>query len=179
MGHEAEIIAPKSGGVYYTGNYWNDFPAVQKVINLRATGDSKLAWYDHFFLHHKKPFKKVLILNCGNGWVERLLYEKGYIAETVGVDYAEDLLHQARDESKGLPFRYFKMDINSAKFPESGFDLVINHAAAHHMAKVNKIFRELARIMTNDGIFLNYDYVGPHRNQYNVEDWQAAYEVNN
>lgn len=174
------VIAPKSGEVYYSGVYWNDYPLAVAEINRRATGNPKLAWYDHFFKSQRRKFKRVLILNCGNGWLEREMYSKGYLegSELVGVDFADDLLDAARAESKDMPFRYYKMDINTAKFPEGDFDLVINHAAAHHIAKLNKVFVELTRIMPDDGLFLNYDYVGPHRNQYPIDQWHSAHELN-
>jgi len=172
------VIAPETGRVYYSGLYWNDFPIARAEINRRATGDPSLGWYDHFFRSQKRKFKKVLMLNCGNGWVEREMYGKGYITELVGVDFSEDLLSHARREAHDLPLRYYKMDINSAGFPEDGFDLVINHAAGHHIANINKVFCELLRVMTKDGVFLNYDYIGPHRNQYPIEQWHAAHVLN-
>jgi SAM-dependent methyltransferase len=173
------VIAPGTGKVYYTGKYWNDFPDAVAEINRRATGDPKIAWYDHFFQNQKRKFKKVLFINCGNGWVEREMREKGYLpGEVVGVDFADDLLEEAREKAGELPFRYYKMDINTAEFPEKDFDLVINHAAGHHIAKVNKVFAELLKIMTDDGVFLNYDYVGPHRNQYPIDQWHAAHKLN-
>jgi SAM-dependent methyltransferase len=173
------VIAPGTGKVYYTGKYWNDFPAAVAEINRRATGDPKTVWYDHFFKNQGHKFNKVLMLNCGNGWVEREMHDKGYFGgEVVGVDFADDLLEEARQKASKLPFRYYKMDINTAKFPEGDFDLVINHAAGHHIAKVNKVFTELLRIMTGDGVFLNYDYVGPHRNQYPIDQWHAAHQLN-
>lgn len=179
MSSATNAIAPGSGDVYYTGKYWNDFVDAQKEINRRATGDPTLLWYDHFFRTHKK-FKKVLMLNCGNGWPEREMLDKGYLegAEVIGVDYSKDLLAEARDKAKGLPFRYYYMDINEDEFPEDGFDLVINHAAAHHIAKLDKVFQQLVSIMKPNGLFLNYDYVGAHRNQYPLEQWQQVFELN-
>lgn len=178
MQTSTNVIAPKSGAVYYAGQYWNDFPAVRKEINKRATGNTKTEWFDDFFNKYPGPYKRVLIINCGNGWLERLLYEKGYIQETVAVDYSTDLIKVAKQQSKKLPFRYYRMDINTAKFPESNFDLIINHAAAHHIANVNKVFCELLRISTKDAVFVNYDYVGPHRNQYDYLHWFESDKLN-
>jgi SAM-dependent methyltransferase len=178
MKNVPRVIAANDSSVYYTGNYWNDFPYVQKQINIRATGDPKTTWYEDFFKRYKKPFNKALILNCGNGWVERKLYESGYIKEVVGVDYSNKLLDEARKNSKGLPFRYYKMDINVANFTEKDFDLVINHAAVHHIARLDKVLRSILRTMTDNGVFVNYDYIGAHRNQYNLMDWEASYKLN-
>jgi SAM-dependent methyltransferase len=78
----------------------------------------------------------------------------------------------------GLPLRYYKVDINEADFGEEGFDLVVNHAAAHHITLIDKVFRAICASIAEDGIFLSYDYIGPHRNQYYVSSWQKIWEVN-
>ncbi len=178
MRQSTTAIAPASGNVYYSGVYWNDYPDAVKEINRRSSDDPDTKWYEHFFQTHKGPYKKVLMLNCGNGWLERSLHKLGYIKELVGVDYVEDLLTEARQKAKKLPFRYYQMDVNTAKFPEADFDLVINHAAVHHIANLNKVFHKLLKVIKKDGVFLNYDYVGPHRNQYSITQWQSIFQVN-
>ena len=39
---------------------------------------------------------RALILNCGNGWVEREMVSANVMAEAVGIDYSEALLDEAR-----------------------------------------------------------------------------------
>jgi SAM-dependent methyltransferase len=78
----------------------------------------------------------------------------------------------------GLPFRYERLDINQARFPDDRYDLVVNFSAGHHIACVDRVLRAVAHCLTDDGWFLNYDYVGPHRNQYPYEQWSAAWELN-
>ena len=174
-----KAIAAKEN-VYYGNTYWNDLPLVAKEINQRITGSPSTTWYDHFFKTHKGPFKKILILNCGNGWLERELYGQGYISgEVVGIDYSKDLLKTARSEAKSLSgLSYYQMDTNAAKFPGENYDLIINLASAHHIAYINRVFCSLLKIISKDGLFLNYDYVGPHRNQYPVKQWLAVWELN-
>ncbi len=158
---------------------WNDYPQIKDEINRRVSGDPAVSWQEHFQRSMGgRKFRKALILNCGNGWVERELYESGLFEEAVGVDIGEDLLIEAREKAAGLPLHYAQMDINTGTFPADDFDLVVNHAAAHHMAYLDKIFRSINRVMTADGVFVNYDYVGPHRNQYPFAQWEAAYEAN-
>lgn len=175
----SEPIKAHDENVYYSGKYWNDYGLVNNEIKKRITGSSGKEWFNYFFdLQGKRKFKKALILNCGNGWVEREIYKLGRVGSVVGVDFSHKLLEDARDKADGLPFRYYEMDINTAIFPEKDFDLIINHAAGHHIARIDKVFREIRKIMTINGLFVNYDYVGPHRNQYPIEQWTTAYDVN-
>lgn len=165
--------------VYYHGIYWNSYDYVVREINRRISGDRDTPWTEHFRKTvGGRVFKKALILNCGNGWVERELLQRGLIAEAVGVDYAESLLEDARKAAGELPVRYYQLDTNTAAFPESGYDLVVNFAAAHHITYVDRVFRKLAELLPEDGCFVSYDYVGPHRNQYGAGQWLAALALN-
>ena len=166
--------------VYYQSGYWNDLTLVQAHLNRRATGDPEVSWSEHLARSTGRTFAKALVLNCGNGWVERGLVTAGLVKEAVGVDYAEDLLVTARAEADkaGLPLRYHQLDTNSARWPEGGFDLVINHAAGHHVAYLDRVFRSIAEMLPDDGLFVSYDYLGAHRNQYPTAQWEAAWRAN-
>jgi SAM-dependent methyltransferase len=172
----------QDSSVYYGGGYWNDLPQVREYIEGRSTGKpAPTRWFHHLKqVHGDQPFQKALILNCGNGWVERDLLREGIALETVGIDISEDLLDQARKEAadSGLNARYYARDINTADLPEDGYDLVVNFAAAHHIAHIDKVLRRVAEILPEDGVFVSVDYVGPHRNQYGYEQWEAASRLN-
>jgi SAM-dependent methyltransferase len=166
--------------VYYQSGYWNDLPLVQRYLNRRATGDPAVSWSEHLAAQHGGAFAKALVLNCGNGWVERGLVQAGLVKEAVGVDYSDDLLRSARAEADklGLPLRYAQLDTNSARWPEDGFDLVINYAAGHHIGYLDRVLRSIAEILPEGGVLVSWDYVGAHRNQYPAVQWEAAWELN-
>ncbi|HEY6428027.1 MAG TPA: class I SAM-dependent methyltransferase [Acidimicrobiales bacterium] len=170
----------ENSDVYYQGRYWNDYDAVVRMINERISGDPALTWYEHFAKVSNRTFERALILNCGNGWVERDLLDSGLILGAVGIDYSEELLGEARAaaERGNLPLAYEQANVNAGKFPRQGLDLVVNHAAAHHIAAIDRVFREICRILPEEGWFVSFDYVGPHRNQYLASAWEAAWELN-
>ncbi|MGD9703164.1 MAG: class I SAM-dependent methyltransferase [Acidimicrobiia bacterium] len=173
--------APTSSAVYYTGNYWNNRPEVVQYMNRLATGDPDLAWLLHLRQWRGAPFRRALSLNCGNGWVERQLIEHGVVESALGIDIAEDLLQQSRAEATALslPLEYRRVDINTDDLCSLGeFDLVVNHAAAHHIGYIDRVFRQLCRLLPDDGVLVSYDYVGPHRNQYPTHQWEAIWRAN-
>jgi SAM-dependent methyltransferase len=174
----ADGAVPPSSGTYYRDRYWNELPGVNLYLQQRATGDPLMDWITHLRNWHGCPFRKALVLNCGNGWVERLMVERGVVAEAVGVDFGADLLAEARQAAAGMPIRYHRLNVNTASFPEDGYDLVVNHAAGHHIAYVDRVFRAVAELLPDDGVFVSWDYVGPHRNQYPGDMWEAAHTVN-
>ena len=176
----SEFQVNENSDIYYQGRYWNDLDCVVQMFNNRISGCPEGSWYSHFARTTDKTFTRALILNCGNGWVERDLIRAGLVKEAVGIDYSSALLEQASaaaDEAN-LPIRYHQMDTNSASFPDDEFDLVVNYAAAHHISMIDRVFRELCTLLPEDGWFVSFDYVGPHRNQYRADAWEAAWQVN-
>ena len=83
--------------VYYTGKYWNDYPECLSIINMRLFGQD-IDWKDYLLNNGKSNFKHALILNCGNGWVERELYDAGIIKKATAVEYSRDLVDQCNKE---------------------------------------------------------------------------------
>ena len=97
----------EDAGTYYKGQYWNDLECTNRMINRRISGDEAVNWWQHFSQETGQVFERALILNCGNGWVERDMLDGGLIKSAVGIDYSEALLAEARaaaeDEAAGLP----------------------------------------------------------------------------
>jgi SAM-dependent methyltransferase len=164
--------------VYYVGRYWNDLDCTNRMINRRISGDEAVNWWRHFATRTGRVFERALILNCGNGWVEREMYDGGLFKEAVGIDYSEPLLDEATAASEGRPLRYVRMNVNTEALPTGPFDLVVNHAAAHHVTRLDRLFRGICNLLPDDGWFISLDYVGPHRNQYAADAWNEAWKLN-
>lgn len=185
--HEGESTVPrdihpldvsKDSDVYYKGHYWNDLDCTNRMINGRISGAETINWWRHFADRSGGVFERALILNCGNGWVERELLDGGLIKEAVGIDYSEKLLDEARSSAGDRPLRYVRMNVNADPLPPGPFDLIVNHAAAHHVARIDRVFRNICRLLPEEGWFVSLDYVGPHRNQYSVDAWDQAWKLN-
>ncbi len=174
-----DYTVARDSSVYYKGSYWNDLDMVRVHLNHRATDDPNLGWYTHAKFFAGDGFDRALILNCGNGWVERDLFAMGTVRSAVGIDISTELLQTATETAGEYPLTYHHMDINSVAFPDGPFDAVINHAAGHHIAYIDRVLRALRTQLPPDGHFVSWDYVGPHRNQYGLRAWRAATDVNN
>jgi SAM-dependent methyltransferase len=180
LNHSNITTVPSLAVDYYQSiSYWNHFELVYRRLNRRATGDENTFWYQELLAAGHR-FERALILNCGNGWVERDLVRIGLVRKVVGIDISDDLLAQARSAASeaGIEAEYFRIDVNVDPMPAGEFDLIVNHAAAHHISAIDRVTRQLADRLSNDGLFVNWDYIGPHRNQYTARQWEAAQLVN-
>src|SRR3954470_22388102 len=176
-------IRPADSSVYYDSElYWNGLPEVRVYQDRLALGDAADVgiWRYASEFYGRARFERALVLNCGNGWVERNLVAGGVLGSAVGVDIAEDLLGEADAAARAaqLPISYVQLDINEDELPAGDFDVVINYAAAHHIAYLDRVFRRIAALLPADGVFLHWDYCGPARNQYPLSNWNAVWELN-
>jgi SAM-dependent methyltransferase len=165
-----------SPDVYYTGQYWNDDEQVQKYLNLNATGDEAESWFQYIAEHFRAD--KALILNCGNGWVERNLYDLGVFQNAVGIDVSTSLIQQAESEKGKRNIEYRVIDVNNFDVERESYDLIINHAALHHVTYIEFVVHQCFNGLRDDGYLISWDYFGPHRNQYPLQLWQELIKVN-
>jgi SAM-dependent methyltransferase len=165
---------------YQHQRYWNSLPRVIEHINRRTSGDPSVDWKKDVRNRRGVPFERALVLNCGSGWVERELVEIGAVKSVIATDISESLVDFARSKAneQQLPIEYVVRDANAEPLPLDGVDLVINHAACHHLARLDRVLGSIADALPDDGWFVSFDYVGAHRNQYPAEQWEAAVFLN-
>jgi SAM-dependent methyltransferase len=164
---------------YRQSIYWNDFLQTRNMINRKISGSPETDW-----AHHCKnlfdKFDHCLVPNMGNGWVERNLFNIGLISSVFGFDINEASIAEATAEADkiGMPAQYAAKNCNNVTLPKQKFDLVVNCAAMHHVAYINRLTRILSESLKPDGKYIAFDYVGTHRNQYPWEVWSAVVELN-
>jgi ubiquinone/menaquinone biosynthesis C-methylase UbiE len=176
---ETIAVVPSSDFKYYNGTiYWNNFDIVNYYLNKMISGEEHTNWMKHFVQTYGLK-KDVFVINCGNGWVERELFKSGGVGSVVGADINQDLIDEAQAQASTLqmPAKYVVCDSNNFNADAQKYDLVLNHAAMHHVAWINRMAETVAAMTRGGGLFVNFDYVGPHRNQYDAATWQRCIEV--
>ena len=174
-----QTAVPDNSQVYYHGQYWNDFRLVLEYMCENFTGNKNKWWVQDFKERFcQKSFEHGLVLNCGNGWVERELIDLGIVKRITAFDYLFDLLRIAEKERGERPISYFQADANKIDFEEDRFDLIVNVASLHHVQYINRLCHIMCKAITEDGVFVNYDYIGPHRNQYSFKQWYYINQAN-
>jgi SAM-dependent methyltransferase len=104
--------------------------------------------------------------------------DHGMARQAVAFDYSHDLLAQAEQQRGDRPITYFQADCNRIELEPDSFDLVVNVAALHHVQYLDRLCRIVCRATRQDGVFVNYDYIGPSRNQYAWRHWLQIRRAN-
>ena len=166
---------------HYKDQYWNDLELVQRYINKNATGNENTIWQIDILTRFKTriPFENVLIIGCGNGWVERQLYDLGIGLHFEAFDITEKYLKEARSLAGSRDIHYFKADINNLDdLGESKYDAIFNVAVLHHTFRIANTVWNLYKALKQNGLMFNFDYVGPARNQYSDKHLEILQSIN-
>jgi len=166
---------------HYSDKYWNDLIPIQKYKNKLATGNENTTWIEDIMslFGNFIPFKKVLIVGCGNGWLERKLFDMKIGLEFDAFDISEKYLQEANEKKDDRNIAYFKDDINNLQHLEGKkYDAIFNYAILHHAAEIDNAMKKLSQCLKPGGLMFNEEYVGPARNQYSNEHLQLMLEVN-
>ena len=176
----AKTVKNLNSKIYYQGQYWNDLPQVQNYIAKSITGDENKWWVEYFKQKYATtPFHHGRFLNCGDGRWEREFIDRKIVKTATAFDVSPDFIKKALLLRGKRKIEYILADANKVKLPKNKYDLIVNYAALHHTQYINRLCNVLANSLTQDGIFLNFDYVGPSRNQYPIVNWLILKLVNN
>jgi SAM-dependent methyltransferase len=166
---------------HYKDQYWNDLHLVQQYINENATGNKDTIWQIDIQSRFKQylPFKNVLVIGCGNGWVERQLYDLEIGLHFDAFDISEKYLETAKSLVDNRKINYFRADINHLdNLGESTYDAIFNVGVLHHTFRLSHAVWKLAKSLKPNGLMFNFDYVGPPRNQYSDQHLSGLVEIN-
>ena len=167
---------------YYSDQYWNDLPQIQNYINQSTTDNPDVTWIEDILTRFKEylPFENVLIVGCGNGWLERQLYDLGIGKSFDAFDISDSHLKLARKLLESRSINYFKDDINNLKnLKLKNYDAIFNVGVLHHVFRLSKTTWELNKTLKKNGLMFNFEYVGPSYNQYSNEHVKIIKQINN
>lgn len=121
-------------------NYNGRFEEGQYPVPLQALGE----------LASRNGARRVLELGCGTG---KSLLRPGQDAPltTVGLDFSEGMLRQARQTHPGTPF--VRAGAQQPPFASASFDLVYSHLAFHHFPDKPHVAEEAFRLVRSGGAF--------------------------
>lgn len=162
---------------------WMEDPAIHEYVNQSIGGKQAMwpiDWFEQWLGGRK--FGRALSIGCGGGALERDLVRRGLCARVDAFDGSVTSLHLARTtaDAEGLGKRigYFAADFNEPALPRRAYDIVFFHQSAHHVAKLEKLYRAILLALKPDGLLYLDEYVGPSRFDWNdalIAPHRAAY----
>ncbi|XP_009896549.2 eEF1A lysine and N-terminal methyltransferase [Dryobates pubescens] len=156
-------LLPRSPGDFGSARYWDRF--------FRQRGQRPFEWYGAFpelcpVLHkYVRPCDKVLVVGCGNSELSEQMYDVGMCEGIVNIDISDAVIRQMRERSgsKRPKMSYLVMDVFQMDFPDAEFQVVLDKGTLDAiltdeeeatLAKVDKMFAEISRVLQVGGRYL-------------------------
>lgn len=145
---------------------WMANIAVQIHHNERATGDPGREWLGSWARRwFVRDDTRVLVLGCGEGWLERSIAHWPFIAHIHAVDFAAEAVARAQAQAP-RNVTYGVVDLNRDELPRDAYDVVIAHSVLHHVENLEHAYAQIERTMRDDATLIVNEYVGPNRFQF-------------
>ncbi|KFO75398.1 Methyltransferase-like 13 [Cuculus canorus] len=156
-------LLPRRPGEFGSARYWDRF--------FRQRGQRPFEWYGAFAelcpLLHKyvRPRDKVLVVGCGNSELSEQMYDTGMCEDIVNIDISDAVIRQMQERSgsKRPKMNYLLMDMLQMDFPDGHFQVVLDKGTLDAiltdeeeatLAKVDKMFAEVSRVLQVGGRYL-------------------------
>lgn len=149
--------------------YWLAVPEVHRRYSRKLIGDHQGSWISYCcekFLSHRLPVKRMAVIGCGNGQLERGLSALNAFVECDAFDISDRAVEFANSEAtkQGISnIHYFHADIEEYQFPSNCYDAVWFKESLHHISKLEYVCEGVSHSLKDDGFLFIEEYVGPNR----------------
>jgi ubiquinone/menaquinone biosynthesis C-methylase UbiE len=122
-----------------------------------ASRQADAGWADAIRLIVEPAGKSIADVGCGGGIYSRAWHGLG--ARTVtGVDFSEQMVSAAREQSAGLTGLSFRQgDATATGLPSASADIVFERALIHHLKDYKACFAEARRVLAPGGTLIVQD----------------------
>ncbi len=149
-----------------THTSWLEHPRVRDYVNRLVGGDEPmwpLDWFERWLAGRR--LDRVLSIGCGTGALERDLILRNLAGRVDAFDGSLASLVIAREEAARLGMSdrigYFATDFNLPRLPRNAYDAIFFHQSLHHVAKLERLLREVLRALKPGGLLYLDEYIGP------------------
>jgi SAM-dependent methyltransferase len=163
-------VAARWGDAAFThtlaGIGWMASTAVLMHLNERATGDPARnwlsSWAHRWFVGRGL---RVLVLGCGEGWLERAVASWPFVERIDALDLAAEAVERAKAQAPPK-VTYGVFDLNRDVLEENAYDVVVAHMILHHVENLEHAFAQIERAMKPGATLIVNEYAGPRRFQF-------------
>lgn len=150
--------------------FWLPSEALRRHANRTVSGDAGIDWLTHVRLRHLAvPPRRVLVVGCGEGFLELALARMFRSAAIAGVDAdAEAVARAARRADRRALSRvtHHALELETGALPAGEWDAVFVQNLLHRLADPEGLLRRVHDALAPSGRVVLSAYVGPSGFEY-------------
>ena len=176
--HWGEDAREKAESEDWQGLYWQSYILTAQHINRDISGDPAVDWLtftkQRFF---PKAAELALSLGCGYGIVERDGYRARDRTPLRGLRHlargGRGRGGRSREGRHRRPDRLRAADLNTIELEPGRYDAVFVAQTLHHIEALEHLLDQIHGSLTEDGLFVVNEYVGPRRFQFPDDTYRS------
>jgi ubiquinone/menaquinone biosynthesis C-methylase UbiE len=162
-------------------NWWS-VPAVQRRWNRLITGDETTYYSEYLIKKYLSDKSNLRLLSpgCGTGDKELKFARFSNFSRIEAFDLSPRRINLAIQTAQRLgvtKIHYRVSDIESFDFGRDNYNVILFDSYLHHIKKLDEILNKIYNSLTDDGIFVINEYVGPNRFQWTEAQLKTANEA--
>jgi SAM-dependent methyltransferase len=165
--------------------YWETLPIVAHYQFQCMTGDANKNYLDYTIEYLQKHVGTENLRGLSIGCLEMsaaemTLFKTGYFRAFDVMDIAGGLLERQERKAteQGLEgITYIKQDLNHVDLGQNQYDLIWAVGTIHHIENLEAFFDQVQSALTEGGVFVMREYVGPNRIQLTDEQLALTNEI--
>ena len=164
--------SPKGTGV--RPRSWLEHPVLVEMVNRRVSGDPTVptaVWFQQKYF--PRPVDLALSLGCGFGTFERFGIEHRIARTFHANDLSEGAITEARaaaaQANMADKIEYSVLNLDECALPAAKYDAIFALSAAHHVLRLENLFRQCRNALKPHGLLFLDEYIGPSRFQMSPE----------
>lgn len=142
--------------------FWLNHPRVYHHYHRKSLVDG-LSWQQWVVRQLGGPAEMALELGCGSGAVLAQFLRGGIISNGVGLDLDESRFTSGAGDNR---LRFLAGDVNQIKLEPNSYDLIYALQSFHHFEELDAIMEQVRNALTDRGLFVLDEFVGPRRFQW-------------
>jgi ubiquinone/menaquinone biosynthesis C-methylase UbiE len=164
-----------------TSDFWL-IPEIQQSWNSKISGNPDMIYEDYVFntyLSNKKGLK-MLSVGCGEGLHERNFAKHGCFSQIDAIDFSSQSVSNAQRFAleNNLKINYQVGDFKKIDFENNSYDLILFSSSLHHFENVDDTLENFVKpLLSNTGILVVFEYVGPNRLQWTKKQLDKANDL--
>ena len=104
---------------------------------------------------HLPSNARVLDVGCGSGWATRLMAEKAYEGNVMGIDIADEMVQLAVESSSSFENAEFRVaTAEELPFSDDEFTHVFSMESLYYYSNMIAALREIRRVLVDGGTFV-------------------------
>jgi 2-polyprenyl-3-methyl-5-hydroxy-6-metoxy-1,4-benzoquinol methylase len=161
-----------------SSDFWL-IPAIQKRWNFMISGNENVEYEAYVYNKYlqNKTNLRLLSIGCGEGIHDRNFAKFNCFSSIDAVDISEGSIKKALEiaTEMNLQINYQSGDFKKLNFKKDSFDVILFSSSLHHFEGVfNLLKNDVNSLLSENGILVIYEYVGPNRLQWTTEQLKKA-----